>query len=80
MGRVPYTDQSGLYALEEVLLDLEKRNIHPLMVGVQRQPFYLMQSIDIVPGLIPEDHFFETFGDCIKWLANNGLAKIKEAK
>jgi len=50
------------------------------MVGVQRQPFYLMQSIDIVPGLIPEDHFFETFGDCIKWLANNGLAKIKEAK
>jgi len=80
MGRVPYADQSGLYALEEVLLDLEKRNIHPLMVGVQRQPFYLMQSIDIVPGLIPEDHFFETFGDCIKWLANNGLAKIKESK
>ncbi|MDZ7614639.1 MAG: SulP family inorganic anion transporter [Flavobacteriaceae bacterium] len=80
MGRVPYADQSGLYALEEVLLDLEKRNIHPLLVGVQRQPLYLMQSIDIVPGLIPEDHLFETFNDCMKWLGQNGLTKLKQGK
>lgn len=78
MGRVPYADQSGLYALEEILLDLEKRNIHPLLVGVQRQPLYLMQSINIVPGLIPEDHLFATFNDCMKWLGQNGLTKIKQ--
>ncbi|MDH3321983.1 MAG: STAS domain-containing protein, partial [Flavobacteriaceae bacterium] len=68
MDRVPYIDQSGLYALEDVLLDLEKRDIHPLIVDVQNQPLYLLQSIDIVPDLIPEEHLFDNFNDCIAWI------------
>ncbi|MEN8188051.1 MAG: SulP family inorganic anion transporter [Bacteroidota bacterium] len=71
MDRVPYLDQSGLYAIEDVLLDLEKRNIHPLIVGIQKQPLYLMKSIDIVPDLIPEDHLFDNFKDCTNWIKNN---------
>ena len=71
MGKVPYIDQSGLYALEDVLLGLEKKNIHPLLVNVQNQPLYLLKSIDIVPDLIPEEHLFKNFNECTNWIKNN---------
>ncbi len=53
MDLVPYVDQSGLYILEDVLLELEKKDIHVLMVDIQPQPLYLMMSIDIIQDLIP---------------------------
>jgi SulP family sulfate permease len=71
MEKVPYIDQSGLYAMEDVLLNLEKKNIIQLIVGVQNQPAYLMQSIDIIPDLIPEEHIFDNFKDCTTWIKNN---------
>jgi len=71
MEKVPYIDQSGLYAMEDVLLDLEKKNIKQLLVGVQNQPAYLMQSIDIIPDLIPTEHIFDNFKDCTNWIKNN---------
>ena len=71
MEKVPYIDQSGLYVIEDILLDLEKKNIKHLLVGVQNQPAYLMQSIDIIPDLIPEEHIFKDFSDCTNWIINN---------
>lgn len=73
MDRVPYIDQSGLYVLEDVLLELEKNDIHVLIVDIQKQPLYLMNSIDIVPDLIPEEHIFDNFNDCTKWIMENLL-------
>jgi SulP family sulfate permease len=71
MDRVPYIDQSGLYVLEDVLLELEKNDIHVLLVDIQKQPLYLMKSIDIVPDLISEEHIFNSFNDCTKWISEN---------
>lgn len=71
MDRVPYIDQSGLYVLEDVLFELEKNDIHVLIVDVQVQPLYLMKSIDIVPDLIPEEHIFDSFHDCTSWILKN---------
>lgn len=71
MGKVPYIDQSGLYAVEEALLFLEQKDIHVLIVGLQNQPLYLMESIDIVPDLIPEEHLFKNFNDCTNWIKSN---------
>lgn len=71
MDRVPYIDQSGLYVLEDVLLELEKNEIHVLLVDIQKQPLYLMKSIDIVPDLIPEEHIFDSFDECTKWIFKN---------
>ena len=71
MDRVPYIDQSGLYILEDVLLTLEKKNVHVLIVDVLQQPMYLMRSIDIIPDLIPEEHIFESFRDCTSWIIKN---------
>ncbi|MBM1104965.1 SulP family inorganic anion transporter [Aurantibacter crassamenti] len=71
MDRMQYMDQSGLYALEDVLIDLKKSNINILFVDVLRQPRYMMERVDIIPDLIPEENIFETFADCITWIKNN---------
>ncbi|MDA1288822.1 MAG: SulP family inorganic anion transporter [Bacteroidetes bacterium] len=64
MDRVPYIDQSGLFALEDVLLNLNQQNIDTLIVGVQSQPKYLMKTIGIIGKLIPEEQIFENFEEC----------------
>ncbi|MFD1061712.1 SulP family inorganic anion transporter [Winogradskyella litorisediminis] len=59
MDRVPYIDQSGLYALENAVLDLEKKGINVLLTAVQEQPKDKLISIDIIPDLISEEHIFD---------------------
>ncbi len=57
--------------MEDVLLELEKKNIHVLIVGLQNQPAYLMQSIDLIPDLISEEHLFKNFNNCTNWIKKN---------
>lgn len=64
MDRVPYIDQSGLFALEDVLLDLNEKEIEILIVGLQSQPKYLMKTIGIIGKLIPEERTFDHFAAC----------------
>ncbi|HLT32389.1 MAG TPA: SulP family inorganic anion transporter [Aquaticitalea sp.] len=71
LGRMQYIDQSGLYALEDVLIDLRKNKINVLFVGLLKQPRYMMERIDIIPDLIPKEHIFITFKDCINWIKTN---------
>lgn len=71
MGRMPYMDQSGLYAMEDVLVDLKKQNIQILLVDVLEQPRYMMERIDIIPDLIPAEHIFSDFDACLKWVLEN---------
>lgn len=47
------------------------------MTGVQPQPFDMMKKINIIPGLISEEHLFKKFADCEKWLKYN-LKNISE--
>jgi SulP family sulfate permease len=55
MDRVPYIDQSGLYALENVLFDLKKKNTPVILVGLQDQPKDKLRAIGIIPNLVKED-------------------------
>ncbi len=64
MDKVPYVDQSGLFALEDVFMDLIDKEIEILIVGTQSQPRYLMKTIGIIGKLIPEENIFERFTDC----------------
>ncbi len=71
MDKVPYIDQTGLYALEDILLDLESKNIHTLMIAPQKQPLMMLRKIDIVPDLVSEEHIFDNFQTCIKYINEN---------
>jgi SulP family sulfate permease len=68
MKKVPFIDQTGLYALEDAILSLEQRGIEVLITGLQKPPQNMMERINIIPELIPKDNLFETFRECIDWL------------
>lgn len=74
MKKVPFIDQTGLYALEDAILTLEQRGIQVLLTGLQVQPRVLMENINIIPELITEKHLFESFLECIDYI------KIESAK
>jgi SulP family sulfate permease len=69
MKKISYFDQSGLYALEEAILDLEKHGVLVLMAGLQPQPEQMCRRINLVPGLIPDHLVFPTLADCAGWVA-----------
>ena len=71
LGRMQYMDQSGLYAMEDVLVDLRKQNINVLFVNLLTQPRYMMERIDIITDLIPKEHIFKDFKTCLNWVKTN---------
>jgi SulP family sulfate permease len=68
MERVPFMDQSGLYVLEDSILQLEQEGKEVLLTGLNKQPAQRMKSINIIPELIKKDNIFESFSDCVKWI------------
>ena len=73
-----YMDQSGLYAMEDVLQELQKKNIMVLFTAVQDQPQYMMERIDIIPDLVPREHIFESYDECVKWLRSKYYEEDKK--
>ena len=71
LDRMQYMDQSGLYAMEDMIQDLKTKNVEVLFVGLLDQPRYMMERIDIIPDFIPEEHIFEEFESCLKWITDN---------
>ncbi len=71
MEKMQYIDQSGLYALEDILVDLKKDDKNVLLVDLLDQPRYMMERIDIIPDLISEESIFTTFEDCLTWVKQN---------
>ena len=68
MDRVPYMDQSGLYALEEAIRDLRGRGVTIAFVDIHGQPRALAHQTQIIPNLVPEELCFSNFTDCMNWL------------
>ncbi|WP_344924944.1 SulP family inorganic anion transporter [Aquimarina addita] len=65
LEKMSYMDQSGLYAMEDMLQKLQDKNIEVVFVNVLKQPRYMMERIDIIPDLIPENHIFKNFSNCL---------------
>ncbi len=68
MGEVPYMDQSGSYTMEEILLELNQKDVHPMFEGLQEQPNAIMTSIDIIPDLVPNECLFGDFKDAMIYI------------
>ncbi len=68
MRLVSFMDQSGLYAMEEAIKDIQSRGAQVLMTIIQPQPLYMLRKMDVIPDLVPEDHTFETFEACTEYL------------
>jgi sulfate permease, SulP family len=70
MEKVPYIDQSGLYAMEEAILELHNRGIRVAFSHLDEQPLDMLRRIRIIPNLVPESMCFGHFNECARWLEN----------
>ncbi len=77
LERMQYMDQSGLYAMEDVVFDLKIKKRNVLFVGVQEQPKLMMERTDIIPDLVAHEHIFPNFKSCLEWVKTNIKDKIK---
>lgn len=65
MYNVPNIDQSGMYVIEDAILELEQKNITVIITGLQAQPEDMLRNIKLIPELIPENHIFSDFRSAI---------------
>ena len=70
MRLVSFMDQSGLYAMETAIKELQDRGVLVLMTIIQPQPMYMLKTMKVIPELVPEQHTFATFEDCTAFLKN----------
>ena len=70
MRLVSFMDQSGLYAMETAIKELQARGVLVLMTIIQPQPLYMLKTMKVIPLIVPELHTFETFEDCTEFLKN----------
>lgn len=70
MRLVSFMDQSGLYAMETAIKELQARGVLVLMTIIQPQPLYMLKTMKVIPLIVPELHTFETFEDCTDFLKN----------
>ncbi len=73
MDRVPYVDQSGIYALEEVIFDMERQGMVVVLTGLQEQPLDMLKSVDIIPDLVPEYEIFDRVEDTFDYIKSQLL-------
>jgi len=64
LKRVPYIDQSGLYALESIVLYLEKKGIQVFLLYLQKQPEAMMRNILLIPNVIELETIFDDEKTC----------------
>jgi SulP family sulfate permease len=70
MKLVTFMDQSGLYAMETAIKELQEKGIRVLMTIIQPQPKYMLETMDVIPDIIPVEDTFSTFGECMEALKN----------
>lgn len=68
MDKVPYVDQSGLYAMEDAVTYLQGLGIEVVFTGLHGQPLEMFERFNLVPGQVTYEECFETFEECVIWL------------
>ncbi len=70
MKLVSFMDQSGLYAMETAIKEIQSHGTMVLMTIIQPQPMYMLRTLDVIPAVVPEEHTFKTFEECTEYLLN----------
>ena len=76
MDKVPYVDQSGLYAMEDAIMDLYEQDIKVIFTGLYGQPKDIFEVFNLIPGLVEEGYCFDDFKSASAWLEDFLKVKI----
>ena len=74
MRLVSFMDQSGLYAMETAIKDLQAKGVTVLMTIIQPQPMYMLTKTKLIPNIVPQELTFPTFEDCTEYLKANAAS------
>ena len=66
--------------MEDVLLDLANQGKPVIMAGLQKQPRYMMERVNMILNLIDKTQLSEGFSDCVLNLKENMLRKQEAVK
>lgn len=80
MRNVPTIDQSGMYAIEDAILELHKQQITVLISEIQKQPKDMLANINLIPELVVEENIFPTFNAAIQTLHSCQLISNETTK
>jgi sulfate permease, SulP family len=69
MSRVYYIDQTGLYALEEVIRDLKAKGVEVMLINIHPEPKSLFHKLKTIPNVVAEQCVFEDLQECADSLA-----------
>jgi sulfate permease, SulP family len=75
LDRVPFVDQSGAYALDETVRDLELRGVTVVLTGLRDQPYELLNKLGIVPGAVPAERSLASFAASAAFVSDELPAK-----
>jgi len=75
MLKVPYIDQSGMYAIEDAVMALQEKKVLVLITGMQKQPEDMLRRIGLVPDMIADQHLYKDFGSCVQALESGEAFK-----
>jgi SulP family sulfate permease len=78
MDRVPFIDQSGVYALEAIIEELHAKDVVVAVSGANRQILTLLGKMKVIPNVLPFDHVFDTFTQCKVWLKTTVEKELRE--
>ena len=67
LDRMNYLDQSGVYAMDEMILSLEKQNKKVYFSGIDSQPKLMFEKMGFFEK-VKSTQIFENYEDCIKSL------------
>lgn len=68
MKRVKFMDQSGVYAMETAIKELQDSGKLVLMTIIQPQPRMILEEMKLIPTVVPQENTFETFEDATEFL------------
>ena len=76
MGRVPYIDQTGFFALEDACTYLKKKKILVVLSGLQQQPSDMLAQMNFFENTLAKRYCFEFFPDTIYFLEKQASQKL----
>lgn len=75
MKLVQFMDQSGLYAMETAVKDLQAQGVQVMFTIIQPQPMYMLKKMNLIPDLVPDEFTFDTFEACTRYLKQHFAVK-----
>jgi len=68
MHKVPFIDVSGVFAIKDIVEDIEARGMEVCFVGVQPDIYEQLEHFKIIPEVIGEDKVYNRVRTCVKYL------------